>query len=288
MSRKLALKQYADYIIILAGTFVLACAIRFFYTPNTIVTGGVTGLSIITYVLSGKYLNFAVPLWVTNIVLNVPLFIASAKFNGKSFMIKSFIATLFLSFSLYVLEMIQAEPLDFVISSVFGGALSGIGLGLVFSRGGSTGGADLAVSIIRYFFRHISISKIFLALEIIIITAGFFIFGAEKAMYAIIAVFVSSKMVDAILEGVHFAKAAFIISDRADEISARILAQLSRGVTELSGRGVYSGSEKRVMLCVVSRKEIVTLKDITASADKSAFVIVADVREVLGKGFIEL
>lgn len=288
MNKKVVLKNVADYIIIMVGTLILAFGIRMFYSPNQIVTGGVTGIAIITKSLSESRMSFTIPLWLTNLVLNVPLFLISMRYNGKGFMLKSLFSTLFLSIALYLLELLPASPMDFIISAVFGGTLSGLGLGLVFSRAGSTGGTDLAANIVHHFFKHLSISRILFAIDSCVIATGFFVFGPEKAMYAVIAVFTSSKMIDFILEGIHFSKAAFIISDRSEKIAERILSDINRGVTSLTGRGAYSGAGKNVLLCVVSRKEIVTLKDITAEIDKSAFIIVADVREVLGEGFKNL
>lgn len=288
LNKKVVLKTVSDYIIIMTGTLILAFGIRMFYSPNQIVTGGVTGIAIILRELSGRYLSFSIPLWLTNFVLNVPLFLISVRYNGKSFMIKSLFSTLFLSFALYILEFLPAMQMDFIITAIFGGTLSGLGLGMVFGRAGSTGGTDLAANIVQHFLKHISLSRILFVIDSLIIATGFFVFGPERAMYAVIAIFVSSKMIDFILEGIHFSKAAFIISDHSEKIAERLLAELNRGVTSLTGKGAYSGNEKNVILCVVSQKEIVALKTITGEIDKGAFVLVADVREVLGEGFKDL
>jgi len=130
------------------------------------------------------------------------------------------------------------------------------------------------------------VAKIMMLLDGIIIGFGFYVFGPEKTLYALISIFITIKVIDALLEGLQFAKAAFIISEKEDEISAAILGQLDRGLTGLNGTGMYTGNAKKVLLCVVSQRQIIQLKDIVKSVDKNAFVIVADVREVLGEGFL--
>ena len=163
----------------------------------------------------------------------------------------------------------------------------GVGIGLVFLSQATTGGTDLIAAIIQHFWRHYSIADIMQVIDAVIVLAGAYLFGIQMALYAVISIYLVSKVSDGIIEGLKFSKAAFIITRKPDELSRILMDELSRGVTGLSAKGMYSGEEKNMLFCVVSRKEIVRLKELTLALDPDAFVIVTDVREVLGEGFIE-
>ena len=163
----------------------------------------------------------------------------------------------------------------------------GVGIGLVFLSQATTGGTDLIAAIIQHFWRHYSIADIMQIIDAVIVLAGAYLFGIQMALYAVISIYLVSKVSDGIIEGLKFSKAAFIITQKPDELSQILMNELSRGVTGLSAKGMYSGEEKNMLFCVVSRKEIVQLKELTLTLDPDAFVIVTDVREVLGEGFIE-
>ncbi len=275
-----------EYIIITLGVILMSISISIFYEPNKLVTGGVTGLAIILRQLSSQYIGYAIPIWLTNIVMNVPLFAIGLKLFGLKNLTKTIYATTALSLSLYITVFLPPFITeDLILVSIFGGVLSGSGLGLVFRCMATTGGSDMAASIINRHIKHVSTSKIMFLIDSTIILFGFFVFGATKAMYAIIIVFISTKVIDAIQEGLSFAKAAFIISEYSEEISHIIMQEIQRGITGLEGKGMYTKKTKNVLLCVVSNKEIVRIKELVYKADKNAFVIVADVREVLGEGF---
>lgn len=287
MELRMKRHPFYDYLLIIVGTTLLAISINMFFDPLELVTGGVTGLAIIIKALTGHWKGGGIPIYVTNLVINIPLFLLALLIKGKNFGARSLFATFYLSFALYYTSGIESVTQDLFLGSVFGGVVSGIGLGLVFLAFSTTGGTDLAASIIQHFIKHFTIAQIMLFLDSMIILFGVFTFGAEKAMYAIITVFISVKFIDGILEGFHFSKAAFIISERTEQISEKIMNTLERGVTGLSGRGKYTNESKEVLLCVVSKREIVKLKEIVRDIDVNAFVIVADVREVVGEGFIE-
>ncbi len=276
-----------DYIYIIVGTTLLAIAINAFFEKQDLVTGGVTGLAIIVKTLTQPIWEGGIPLWVTNIAVNIPLFLIALSLRGKIFGVKTLFSTLYLSLALYLTQNITGPTQDFLLSSIFGGVISGVGLGLVFAGFATTGGTDLAASILHLYFSHISVGNLMFIIDGIIIGAGFFVFGGEKTMYAIIAVYITAKMMDGILEGIHFSKAVFIISEDSKQIAQDLMEILDRGVTALSGRGMYTSQDKDVLLCVVSKKQIAKLKEIVREIDERAFVIVADVREVLGEGFIE-
>lgn len=287
MGQFLKKSSIAEYLLIILGTTILACAINLFFDKQDLVTGGVTGLAIAIKALSEPYFNGGIPLWLTNIALNIPLFLAGTLLIGKGFGAKTLFATFYLSFALYYTKFIPAPPADILLSSLFGGVLAGIGLGLVFIAAATTGGTDLAASIIQHFFKHFPVGQTMMILDAIIIFSGVVIFGPIKSMYAIISVYITGKVLDNVLEGIHFSKAVFIISDKGELISNEIMKKMDRGVTGLCGRGMYTKQEKEVLLCVVSKKEIFKLKEIVRNQDTNAFVIVGDVKEVLGEGFIE-
>ncbi|MCL2416212.1 MAG: YitT family protein [Defluviitaleaceae bacterium] len=276
-----------EYMMISLGCYLLAAGISFFLQPHNFVIGGVSGLGIIIQHYTGTHFDFVIPVWLTNIAINLPLLLFALRIFGIKFITKTIYATFFLSLSLFINEFVPIENFqsDFFLASVFGGFFAGLGTGIVLKSLATTGGSDLAASIIQHFKKHLSVSKVLMVIDWCIIILGFFFFGSTGTMYAIIAVYVSAKAIDFVLEGLNFAIGAFIISDKADEIGIEINDQMDRGVTSLRGAGVYTGQEKNILLCVVPKKEIVQLKEIVSGLDKDAFVIVTDVREALGEGF---
>ena len=270
-----------NWFTMILGTAIMAVAIKMIYDPVSLVTGGVTGLGIIMKELIG------IPLWLTNTMLNIPLFVAAFLVKGWKFISRTVVATLALSFFLYVLPDINLGMEDVLLSALFGGVVSGIGTGLVFMARSTTGGTDLAAAVIQNYLRHFSVAQIMQVLDGLVVLAGAWIFGLDFALCAIIAVVVVAKVTDSILEGMHYSKVAFVISDKSDEIADAIMTDLERGVTGINGTGMYSGNAKNVLFCVVSQKELVQVKDIVSKIDPRSFVIVTDSREVLGEGFIE-
>lgn len=278
---------FKDYVYIIVGTTLLALATNVFFEKQHLVTGGVTGLAIIIKNLTKSIWKGGIPLWFTNTLVNIPLFIIAVSIKGKVFGAKTLFSTIYLSFALYITQNIISPTQDLLLSSIFGGVIGGTGLGLVFAGFATTGGTDLAASLLHLYFNHISVGNLMFMIDAIIIGAGLFIFGGEKTMYAIIAVYITAKMMDGILEGINFSKAAFIISKYSNDIAEELMKNLDRGVTSLFGQGMYTKQDREVLLCVVSKKQIAKLKEIVRDMDNHAFVIVADVREVLGEGFIE-
>jgi len=264
----------------------MALGISLFYAPNGLITGGVSGLAIVINFYSGK-LGFGIPIWLANLALNAPLFLLGARAMSRRFLVRTAFATVFFSLALFAAEFIPKPGItDLVLISIFGGALGGAGMALVLRAHSTTGGTDLAASIVHSRLRHVSVPRLMFVLDGAVIAVGLAAFGPVRAMYAVIAVFITSRVTDAILEGFSFAKAVFVISERPEEIAALVMEDIKRGVTGLHGVGMYTGREKNVLLCVASAKEIVRIKEIVAGVDRSAFVIVADVREVMGEGFI--
>ena len=213
--------------------------------------------------------------------------LAALRIKGRRFVAKTAAATFMLSGWLYVIPAVDMAQQDFLLASVFGGVISGAGMGLVLLARATTGGTDMVAVLIQRKLRHYSVVQVLEAVDGLIVLLGIFVFGLKSGMYAMIAIFIASKVSDALMEGMKYSKAAFIITERYDEVAGELMEQLDRGVTGLNAKGMYSGGEKCMLYCVVSKKEIVALKEIVVGIDRHAFVIVSDAREVLGEGFIE-
>ena len=278
-----------DYCMIAAGTFLLAYAVVGFWQPATLVTGGLSGITIIIAYYS-YIAGFEIPLWFSNLVLNIPLFAIGYKTIPKRYFFRSIFAYLVLVLSLflanYIPAPIPATDTDMLLAAVFGAVIAGVGIGLVFRACATTGGSTLVANILqRNVFRQFSVAKVLFVIDTTIIISGFLVFGPISAMYAVIAVFVSTKVTDAMVDGINFSKAAFIISKESEPIADAIMQNMERGCTLLPSTGMFTKQPGTVLLCVVSAKEVITLKQLVYSLDEHAFVIMADVREVLGEGF---
>ena len=274
-------EKWTDYLMIVAGSFIMGFAIKNMYDPMNLVTGGVSGAAIIVKSLTG------IPLWATNTVLNIPLFLAAWRLKGWNFIRRTLVATVSLSVSLYVIPEMPLVVGDLFLSAVFGGIVSGVGTGLVFLYQATTGGTDMLAALMQLKLRHYSIAQIMQFLDGAVVVAGASLFGIRHAFYAILAIYAVCKVSDGILDGMKFAKQAVVISDRSEEIARQVMDRLERGVTAVDATGMYSGRTRKMLFCVVSRKELVILRDIVKRIDPRAFVIVDDVREVFGEGFIE-
>lgn len=276
-----------DYIFIIVGTGLLAASIQCLFDPVSLVTGGFTGLAIVIKEMTAGIVPGGLPLWLTNIMLNIPVFAIAYKVKGKSFIFRTVIGTGLLSAWLYVIPIVDLSQGDHFLASVVGGAVAGLGIGLILLAKATTGGTDMVATILQHYMKHYSIVQIMQVLDAFIVIVGLYVFGLYAGMYSIIAILVVTKVSDMIMEGFKFSKAAFIITNKHDIVAKRILKELDRGVTGLYAKGMYSGEDKCMLYCVVSQKEIVAVKEIVAEVDPGAFVIVSDAREVLGEGFLE-
>lgn len=270
-----------DYLIIVLGAFIMGFAIKNIYDPQGLVTGGVSGLAIILKDQAG------IPLWITNMCVNVPLFFLSLRLKGWKFVKRVLVAEAALTVSLAILPEYAFLKDDLILTALFGGVFSGVGTGMMLLCHATTGGTDTMAALIHTKLRHYSINQILQVLDGLVVVAGAGIFGVRYAFYAVIAVVVLAKVSDGMIEGMHFAKAAYIITDYKEQISREIMDHMERGVTLIDASGAYTGEKRDIVFCVASKKEIVTVKEIVRCTDPRAFVIVSDVREVLGEGFME-
>lgn len=281
-------KQIAwNYVLILVGTAVMALAIQCIYDRVGLVTGGFTGLTIIIRNITKSVISGGIPLWFANIVLNIPVFIYSYVKFGKKFVGRTLFATIMLSVWLYIIPGVDLSGDDYLLAALFGGVFTGVGMGIVLRAGATTGGTDMVAALIQTKMRHYSVVQTMQVMDAAIVIAGLYVFGLRSTLYAVVSIFVSTKVSDGFLEGFKNSKAALIITNHYKEVAARVMDELGRGVTGMDAKGMYTQDYKCVLYCVVSRKEIVQLKEIVNDVDPDAFVIVSDVREVLGEGFME-
>ena len=270
-----------DIVLIGAGAFIYAFGVNYFFVANKLADGGLSGIVTILHYL------FNFDIGITYFILNIPLIILGYKLIGGQFILKTFYGTFMTSLAFKVFAGYLGPMDDKLIASIFGGLIIGIGLGVIFVGGGSSGGSDILVKILNKYF-DVPIGKAFLMLDMVVLTMLGILFGRDIFMYTLVGLFISTKAIDVIQDGVDKAKAMMIISDKSDEIKEEIMKQTSRGVTILKGYGGYTGSEKNIVHCIVGRYEVTTVKRIVRNIDKRAFVSITEVSEVLGEGFKEL
>lgn len=272
-----------DYLIITAGVSLTALGLVWLLIPNRIAAGGVSGLATVIYHV------WRLPVGPVMLAINLPLFLACLRFFGPRFGVRTLYGTAVLSLMVEAWSAVIHRPLtsNALLAALYGGVLTGAGMGLAFRAKGTTGGTDLSAQLLHR-FTGISVGQALLMIDAAVIAlAGVVFESPEAALVAIITVFVGGKAVDTVLVGVDYAKAAIVISDRSEEIGQALLRDLERGVTGLEGRGLYSGIRREVLLCVISRSEETRLREIVHRIDPRAFVILTGVHEVLGEGFRE-
>ena len=274
-------EQVTAYFQIIFGCFLGAMAYPLFLTPNHISPGGLTGIAMVF-----NYL-FKAPVGTTSLLMNVPLFIIGFRAMGKVFVFRSLIAAVLFSvlIDFIPLPVATMEPL---LGAVFGGVLLGVGLGLILRGGATTGGTDMAARMLHKKFQHISVGTILFSIDCISVLMAGISIEVEYALYALICIYISDKVVDMVFNGVTHEKACYIISNQHEVIKQEIMIKLERGVTVLHAEGGWSRESRPVLLCVLSAQEVGRVKAIVRAADEAAFVFISDAHEVLGEGFRKL
>ena len=280
-TRPAAAERFFSYAQILLGALVGGAAYPLFLTPNRIAPGGITGVAMILNHL------FHWPVGTVSLALNVPLFIISYRAMGKIFAFRSLVATVL--FSLFI-DILPLKPLtmDPLLGTLYGGVLLGVGLGLIMRGGATTGGSDMIARMVHRRFQFISVGSFLFAIDCAVVTAAGFLIGTTEALYALINIFLTAKVMDVVIVGFSANKACFVISSKWQEISERIMRDMDRGVTQLTARGAYTGTERPTLLCVISRSEIMAFKRILREEDENAFVIIVEAHEAIGDGFSAL
>lgn len=280
---KLLKNSFSDYIIIALGASLYAASVAVFTSKNNIAPGGLTGVATML-----NYL-FSMPIGAMIFLMNIPLFVWAYFGSGKNFLIKTVFGTALASIFIDIFQTVLPYYNGSVmLAAIFGGAASGLGLGLIFSRGGSTGGTDIIALNVNKKFPHISTGRLILLFDTIVLTSAAVVYGnIESALYAGITIFVSVRVIDAVTYGTSRGngKLIFIISDEFELISREIIGRLGRGVTVLNGSGAYTGSQKRVLMCAARPNQVVKITKGVKIIDPKAFVVVTTANAIMGEGF---
>ncbi|SFB21669.1 MULTISPECIES: YitT family protein [unclassified Bacillus (in: firmicutes)] len=267
-----------EYLYVLIGSAIVALTFNLFLLPNRIASGGVSGISTILDATIGwepAYVQWA---------FNIPLFIAGLLLLGKQFGIKTLAGTILLPFVVFLSNDLEPWTTDPLLGALFGGIGVGLGLGIVFRGKASTGGTDLAAQIINK-YTGFTLGTCVALIDGLIVLSAAIIFDIERGLYAMIALYVTSKTIDLVQVGFGRSKMAMIITNKQEEVREGILNKIDRGVTKLSAYGGFTDHERPVLMCVVDQTEFTKLKQLVESIDPTAFVVVMDAAEVLGEGF---
>ncbi len=275
---------FRDYALIAIGTLIQTIALRIFFVPANLASGGVSGIA----QLINHYTGWPIGLMV--LLGNLPLFLLGGRFlGGPGFMMRTAFAIAVYSFFADALLWLPFFPRagitdDIVLNSLYGAVVAGVGYGLVYRGRGTSGGSDILARILNH-YRSISMTQSYLTTDALVILGAGFVFGWKEALYAVITLYVSGLVVDTTMEGSSTVRTALIITAQPEEVAARILQEMERGVTRISATGAYTGEERVVLYCVVSRSELQMLKDIIHACDPKAFMVVGVAHEALGEGF---
>lgn len=281
MQRKRIARTVTQYLGIIFGSLITALGVNALQVPNRIAAGGAAGIATIAFHLTGLEPG------VTLLLINIPLLIISGFVMGWRFSWFSVLGGLLTSGWVYATSNIAPWTDDPILGALYGGVVTGIGIGIVFRSRGSTGGTDLAAGLLRR-FTGLPIGQALLLIDTMIVAGAGYVFGPDLAMYALVSIFVTTRVVDYVNEGFFAVKALLIVSEAGEAIADQIMTDLERGVTYLHSEGAFSRTPKKTLLVVVSRSEIITVKNLVRALDQGAFVIVMDAHEVLGEGFREL
>ncbi|CAL1520442.1 YitT family protein [Chitinophaga sp. MM2321] len=268
-----------NILLIIAGAFIFAVGINYLTIPNKLSEGGVIGITIVTYYYWG---------WspgITNLVINSVLIAAGYKLLDKRGMFYTILGILFCSLFLYMTENnLTPVTTNSMLAAIFGGLLVGIGVGLVFLSGGSTGGSAIVARFCNKYLGW-TLGNAMLIFDVVVIASSAFIIGIEKTMYTFIAVYIGARVIDYIVDGLNTKRAITIISANTKAIAEKITGEMKRGATVLHGHGAYTQAPKEVLYVIVGKQELMHLKALVKQADPEAFVVIHEVHEVLGKGF---
>ena len=275
-------RQWKSYGIIMVGSVLFALSFDIFFASNQVAMGGITGLA--------QVINAVLPrlsVGVLAFLLNVPLFLAGWKFVGFHLLASSLFSLAVSSAAIDGIAALYTFPvMDPMLSCLCGGAMMGLGFGMVFSQGATTGGTDIVARLLKLKFPWLPMGKLVLVPDGVVLTLAALAFGGvETALYGAVAIFVSARVMDTVLYGLDTSKVAYIISDRWQQVADALLREQQRGVTILRGQGAWTGDDKQVLLVAFKQKEIMQIKQAVHDIDPKAFMIVCDAHDVLGEGF---
>ena len=275
---------YVDILVIIIGSFISSLGVNLFLSNAKLLSGGVTGIALIL-----QYL-WEVPSGITVFLLNIPLFFVSYKYLNKRFTIYTAIGMLSFSTALMITKplstLVQVD--DMLLYCIYGGVLSGIGSGLIFYRNGSTGGTDIITMVIRKKYSNFDIGQVGFAFNLIIVTVSIFIFGLPRALYTLISMFITSTILDKVLNGFTSKKLLLILTEKEDDIINYVIKDMNRGITALMAEGGYTRDKKRLLYVAVPTSQMISLKTKILRVAPKAFIKIIDVSEVKGKVFVTL
>ncbi len=279
-------RWFVSYALITIGAFIMASGYVLFISPYKIVPGGVYGIGIILYHLIG------IPIGLTGLALNIPLTIIGIRLLGPRFGVKTVVGFILASVFIDGIAFLYGtEPLvenDPLLSSIFGGVFLGLGLGMIFKARATSGGSSIIAMVMTKYTR-IPLGQSLMVIDAMIVFLGLLSFGDWTIpLYSLIVIFITGKVIDIVLEGFSYEKTLFIVSDKYEEIAAKILEDLNRGGTFIEGKGMYKKDEKKIIFVNVTRREVAILQDFINQIDPDAFVTVIEASEILGKGFRSL
>lgn len=268
------------------GILMTAWALDAFLIPNKIAAGGVSGLATVVYYWALANFGITLPIGVQMLVLNGILLLVALRFRGLTYLAKTLYGAIALSVAVDVLASVTPRLAgdDLLLAALYGGAISGLGMGLVFKAGGNTGGTDIVAQLLARRVPY-GVGQIMLVVDAAVTALAALQFGPELALYGVVAIFVATMAIDLVLEGISVEKAVWIISDAADRIGESITQELGRGATRLEATGVWTGEKRGTLLVVLSRNELDDLKAIVAAHDPTAMVVISNVHEAIGEGF---
>ncbi|MFD2170469.1 YitT family protein [Tumebacillus lipolyticus] len=274
-------KRCFDMLVIVVGAFIFALAINLFVIPSKFGEGGVTGITIILYYV------FQWSPGIVSLIFNSVLLVVGYKFLDKATMVYTIIAVFLLSLFLYLTEGWHINSDELIINAIFGGLLAGAGIGLIIRVGGTTAGTTILAKIMnKYLDWNVSYALLFF--DLIIVFSSYFVVGAQSLMFTIVMLYIGTKAMDFIIEGVNPKKAITIVSKEQNQIAEQVNVVMGRGVTVIYGHGHYTKEPQEILYIVISKQELSMLKKIVRSIDKEAFITIHDVRDVFGEGFMEL
>lgn len=281
LKEKILIKRFIlETLGTILGAFVIAIAVSLFLLPNKLSSGGVAGIATITYYL------FNMPMGISMLIINIPLFFMSILKIGKTFFVKSIIGTITLSVFIDILDKLSPLTEDKFLACIYGGILMGVGTAILLKVNSSTGGTDLFSYIAKIYKPTIKVGEIIFLIDILIVAFNMiFLREIEIGLYSAIAIYLMGKIIDILFEGIYFTKLIYIISDKAEEIAKEIAKEIGRGTTGIYGKGMYTNTDKLILMCAVTRKDVAKAIQIIRKIDKRSFVIITNSREVIGLGF---
>lgn len=273
-------KHAFEILQIILGTLIMAMGVSQFLLPNQLSSGGFTGIATIFYYL------LKLPMGLTIILLNIPLFILSWIKKGREFFFKGLIGTVLLSTFIDILDRFPAITNDRLLACIYGGIIMGLGTSLILKANASTGGTDMLAYIIREFKPTYRTGSLIVMIDIVIILLNVIFFKKiEVGLYSAITIYLMGKVIDVVFEGVNFTKIIYIISDKYMDISNKIVEHVGRGTTGIYAKGMYTNEEKMMLWCVASRNEAMRIKQISKKIDPYSFIVISNAREAFGMGF---